>query len=298
MAQTTQNAILAPNGTLARVLVFQLCHADTDPLPGLGALCAEFDSTRHVLGLGLPFCARLGAAIDGLRAFPALAGAGCAVPSTQGALFCALLGDDRGDLLHASRRVTQLLGAGFRVAEVVDMFTYREGRDLSGYIDGTENPQDQAAVDAAVVHGRGPGLDGGSFVAVQRWVHDFDALAAKTQAGRDAIIGRSAATNQELGDAPASAHVKRAAQESFEPPAFLLRRSMPYVGADESGLFFVAYGESLERFERVLRRMLGLTDGVVDALFEFTRAVSGGYYFCPPLHDGRIDLRAMTSGRE
>jgi putative iron-dependent peroxidase len=73
----------------------------------------------------------------------------------------------------------------------------------------------------------------------------------------------------------------------------MVRRSMPFVTPEASGLYFVAYGESLDRFERVLRRMLGMEDGVVDALFGFTRAVSGGYYFCPPLDAGHLDLRAL-----
>jgi putative iron-dependent peroxidase len=73
----------------------------------------------------------------------------------------------------------------------------------------------------------------------------------------------------------------------------MLRRSMASVTADASGFYFVAYGESLDRYEAVLRRMLGLDDGVVDALFTFTQARSGGYYFCPPLREGRLDLRAL-----
>ena len=68
---------------------------------------------------------------------------------------------------------------------------------------------------------------------------------------------------------------------------------MPWGTVHEHGLYFVAYGASLDPFERVLRRMAGLDDGVVDGLTRFTRAVSGGYYFCPPLKDGALDLRAL-----
>ena len=68
---------------------------------------------------------------------------------------------------------------------------------------------------------------------------------------------------------------------------------MPYTTATEAGLAFVAYGRDLDRFERVLRRMVGLDDGVVDALFTFSRPLSGGYYFCPPTLEGRFDLRAL-----
>ena len=100
-------------------------------------------------------------------------------------------------------------------------------------------------------------------------------------------------SNEELPDAPASAHVKRTAQESFDPPAFMLRRSLPWGGAGEQGLYFVAYGATLDAFERALGRMAGREDGVVDALLSFTRALSGGYYWCPPLREGRLDLSRL-----
>jgi putative iron-dependent peroxidase len=289
----SQGPILSPRGRLGRVLVLDLSHPDADPSPALRALSWSSDFANCVVGLGLPLVARLDGTVAGLRGFPGLCGPGCSVPSTQGALLSVLGGDDRGELLHQSRALLRLLGPGFRVQEVMDLFTHREGRDLTGYVDGTENPKAEAAAQAALIAGRGAGLDGGSFVAVQRWVHDLDGFAAKSPEHRDAIIGRSATTNQELADAPLSAHVKRAAQESFEPAAFMLRRSMPYVTAKASGLCFIAYVEALDRFERVLRRMLGQDDGVVDALFSFSRAVSGGYYFCPPLLQGKLDLRAV-----
>jgi putative iron-dependent peroxidase len=75
----------------------------------------------------------------------------------------------------------------------------------------------------------------------------------------------------------------------------MLRRSMPYGSVGEHGLYFVAYGATLDAYERALRRMAGLDDGIVDGLASFTRACSGGYYFRPPLaDDGRLDLRALV----
>jgi putative iron-dependent peroxidase len=185
------------------------------------------------------------------------------------------------------------LGGSFAVVEEIDAFTYRQGRDLSGFEDGTENPKGDAAARAALIQNNGAGLDGGSFVAVQRRVHDLGAVEAMSEAARDAVVGRRREGNEELPDAPPSAHVKRTTQESFNPPAFILRRSMPWGGVVEHGLYFVAYGESLSRFERQLRRMAGRDDGVVDALLSFSRAVTGGYYFCPPLKDDKLDLRAI-----
>jgi putative iron-dependent peroxidase len=273
--------------------VFELAHGGSDPRAALAGLGERLDVARSIVGLGVALCSLLDRNWPWLRPFPALSGPGCSVASTQGALACMLLGDDRGELLHQSRALVRLLAPSFVLAERTDTFVYREGRDLTGYVDGTENPKEERAVSAALIAGRGPGLDGGSVLCLQRWVHDLDAFERFSPAQRDALIGRSAQTNEELADAPSSAHVKRSAQESFEPDAFMVRRSMPFSAGAESGLYFLAFCESIERYERVLRRMLGLDDGVVDGLFAFSRAVSGGYYFCPPVAAGKLDLRAL-----
>jgi putative iron-dependent peroxidase len=113
-------------------------------------------------------------------------------------------------------------------------------------------------------------------------------------AGQDAMIGRRREDNAEIDDAPPSAHVKRTAQESFDPQAFVLRRSMPWAEGARAGLVFVAFGRSFDAFEAQMRRMVGAEDGITDALFRFTRPLTGAYFWCPPLAgDGRLDLRAL-----
>src|SRR6185295_17207525 len=113
------------------------------------------------------------------------------------------------------------------------------------------------------------------FVAVQQWVHDLDAFEALGDEDRDNHIGRRLADNEELEDSPTSAHVKRTAQESFDPPAFMLRRSMPWMMSMQAGLMFVAFGKSLDAFEAQMRRMAGHEDGVIDAIFSISRPISG-----------------------
>jgi putative iron-dependent peroxidase len=107
------------------------------------------------------------------------------------------------------------------------------------------------------------------------------------------MIGRTKQGDIELADAPPTAHVKRAAQESFQPEAFLLRRSMPWADGTGEGLVFVAFGRTLDAFEAILGRMLGVEDGVVDALFRFTAPISGDTFWCPPVVQGRLDLSAL-----
>ena len=92
--------------------------------------------------------------------------------------------------------------------------------------------------------GAEPGLAGSSFAAVQQWLHDFGRLDAIDPDRRDLLVGRRREGNEEIEDAPESAHVKRTAQESFDPAAFVVRRSMPWADAQGAGLLFVAFGRS------------------------------------------------------
>ncbi len=115
-----------------------------------------------VIGLGAPLVQALGAQIEGLRPFPALAGPGVAFPSTQGAVWAYLAGADRGEILDQALALREALGEGFSLDEEVECFKYGSGRDLTGFEDGTENPKEDAAVAAAIVSGRGAGLDGGA----------------------------------------------------------------------------------------------------------------------------------------
>ena len=291
-ASLVQPAILRPVPPVGAAVVFDL-DPGVDPRAGLAALRSEPADGEVILGIGAPLALALEARVEGLRGFPALSGVGVAFPSTQGALWAFVRGEERGVVLDRCMSIQRKLGSGWRLLDEVDAFRYREGRDLTGYEDGTENPKGDAALEAAVIGSGREGVTGGSFVAVQRYVHDLARFEKLDVAARDAVIGRRFDTNEEIPDAVATAHVKRSAQESFDPPAFMLRRSMPWGDVREHGLYFVAYVESLDRFERVLHRMAGLEDGKVDNLLGVTRALSGGYYFCPPMRDGGVDLSAL-----
>lgn len=291
-----QPGILAtPVPPQARHLFFAL--ESTEALPAaLDKLMLLVDGKSAVVGFGESLVQALGGQIEGLRAFPALTGVGVDNPSTQHALWCWLHGEDRGELLHRSRAIEAALAPALRLVQMTEAFRYKTGHDLTGYEDGTENPHDEAAVAAALVGEGTDGLHGGSFAAIQQWQHDLEGFAALPAQEQDHIIGRRKSDNEELEDAPESAHVKRTAQESFAPEAFVVRRSMPWVEGDRAGLMFLAFGYSLDAFEVQLRRMSGLEDGIVDGLYRMSRPITGGYYWCPPLKDGRLDLRALRIG--
>ena len=112
-------------------------------------------------------------------------------------------------------------------------------------------------------------------------------------AAQDDAIGRHRESNEDF-DAPSSAHVKRTAQESFDPEAFVVRRSMPWSDATGSGLVFVAHGRTFDAFEAQMNNMVGVNDGIVDGLFQFTSPLTGAYYWCPPIDgNGSLNLSAL-----
>jgi putative iron-dependent peroxidase len=244
-----------------------------------------------VVGLGPSLVAALGAQVPGLHEFPDLSRGGVKVPATPGTLWCWIRGEDLGDLLHLTRKVQKALVPAFAVRHVVDAFRHSwsgtHGRDITGYEDGTENPEGEAAIAAAFAP------DGSSFVAVQQWLHDLDAFEQLTDELANHHFGRDRKTNAELEDAPDWAHVKRTAQESFDPEAFVLRRSMPWLMNMQAGLQFVAFGKSFDAFEAQMKRMAGHDDGVVDAMFRISKPVNGSYYWCPPMRGGQLDLRRL-----
>jgi putative iron-dependent peroxidase len=293
MKTAFQPAILRPVPAAGRFVTFSLAPS-ADAVRVLRVLSAAPADAHAVVGVGRPLVLAAGATVPGLRAFPDDLSL---FPATQAALFGFWGHRDASTGFDACDAFATRFEGALVVTEEVESFLYKKGRDLSGFEDGTENPKGKAAVQAAIIAGRGPGLDGGSFVAVQRWAHDLRAIRTLSNAVQAQIVGRDRRSNREIADAPPSAHVKRTAQESFSPPAFIVRRSMPYGGVRESGLYFVAYGESLDRFERILRRMAGRDDGIVDGLFSYSRAVSGGYYFCPPLSGGKLDLCALLPAK-
>ena len=290
--KTVQAGILSEENKLARYLSFSISD-DSDVKDVLTDLIEVVDGESTVVGMGQSLLGSLEQQITGLRTMPVNTAKGIEIPSMPSALWLWLRGNDRGELYHRSRMLEDLLASTFELIDVVDSFRFDANRDLSGYEDGTENPKGDDAVEAAVVKDQGAGLDGSSFVAVQQWLHDLDTFDSMTEDEQDDTIGRHISDNEEFDEAPESAHVKRAAQESFDPEAFILRRSMPWAEGMNAGLMFVAFGKSFDAFEAILNRMLGKEDGIQDALFNFTRPLSGAYFWCPPMKQGKLDLSRL-----
>lgn len=290
LPQPAQPAILAELPPCGRSMVFRL-SAGADARPSLAALAAGFSLDRGVVAVGAALATELGHPIPGLRDFPALASPAGTIPSTQGDLWVFLRAADRAGIFDRSVEIVNLLGAAFELIDAMDTFAYG-GRDLTGYVDGTENPTGEKRISATLVKGK-PGLDGSSFVGVQRWTHDLTVFHRHSPEDRDNMIGRRREDDEEIEDAPPSAHVKRTAQEDFDPEAFMFRRSMPWSDTRRNGLEFIAYARSFGPFDQMLQRMTGLEDGIIDALFTFSRPITGGYYWCPPVKGDQLDFSAL-----
>jgi len=282
-----QPSVLADRPPVGRTLLFRVAP-ESDVKGALRRLRDGFSPDCGVIGIGEPVTLALGQKLDGLRTFPAMSGAACSVPSTQEALCFLLRGPDRGVVFDLTQEIRELVGDAFLLVDCNDTFTYHGGRDLTRFEDGTENPEGKKAVAAAINE------DGSSFLVVQRWVHDLMRFRGYEEKRRELLIGRRADSNEEIEDAPPYAHIKRTEQEGFDPPLFMVRRSMPWANATQEGLEFLAQVADLDQFEIMMRKMVGHQDGIVDGLFLFSRPVTGGYYWCPPVGaEGRLDLSAI-----
>ena len=165
-------------------------------------------------------------------------------------------------------------------------FTYRDGRDMTGFVDGTANPPSHRAADVALVP-PGEAGEGGSHVLVMRWVHDLEAFNQLAVEEQQHVIGRTKPDSVELAEAakPPTAHIARVTIEVGGEELKIFRRSVPYGTVREHGLYFVAFSADQSRYDRMLARMFGTTgDGVHDRLINFSRPVSGAYYFAPSLN--------------
>lgn len=300
-----QTGILAPIPNHAEYLYFTI-KSDTT-LTQLGEsmtqLAELIDGDRVVLGLSAKLCARFGKNIPGLREFR------IAVPTeTRGEskaqstnnpnadLWCWTRSADRSQLFTLQHQLRAILEPCFELSLQLPAFCFQGGRDLTGYEDGTENPSGDDAFQTAFVTSANSSINASSFVVTQQWRHRFEQFHRMSSVQQDHTIGRRRSDNEELDDAPESAHVKRTAQEDFEPEAFVLRRSMPWSHNGEAGLLFTAFAQGFDAFEAQFKRMLGYDDGIVDALFSISEPLTTHYFWCPPLVANKLDLSAILGG--
>lgn len=223
----------------------------------------------------------------GLRPFKPLTAGALSAPATGGDILVHLI-SRRHDLnFEVAARLRRELGEAVEVMDEVHGFRYLDARDLTGFIDGTENPhtrEDRSEV--ALIGDEDPDFAGGSYVFTQRYVHNLQQWAALGTRHQELAIGRTKPGSEEL---PAdiklpTAHISRVVIEEDGQELQIVRHSFPYGNLSEAGLFFIAYTRNLDIPEKMLRRMIGASgDGLHDRLMDFTRAVSGAHFFAPSI---------------
>lgn len=224
---------------------------------------------------------------------PILGSGGKSAPASQHDLLVWLQGPSRDVLFDAAKAVDAALHGAFRRALDVSGFVYHDSRDLTGFVDGSANPEGDLRRETAVLGEGEPGA-GGAFMITQKWVHHLDAFEALPVAEQERVIGRTKPDSVEFeGDAmPEDAHVARADVDVDGVPQRLFRRSFPYGTVSEHGLYFLAFSADPDRFDVILRRMFGASaEGVVDRLLDFSTPHSGSYWFAP----SRADLDALLA---
>ena len=178
------------------------------------------------------------------------------------------------------------LGDAVSTADEVHGFRYFDDRDLIGFVDGTENPREQAAIEATIIGDEDSAFVGGSYVMVQKYLHDLDGWNALSTEAQERIIGRTKLSDIELDDAvkPTSAHNALTTIVEDGKQLEILRDNMPFgeIGKGEFGTYFIGYARSPHRIEQMLVNMfVGRPPGNYDRLLDFSRAVTGSLFFVP-----------------
>ncbi|NIY93001.1 Dyp-type peroxidase [Vibrio diazotrophicus] len=159
-------------------------------------------------------------------------------------------------------------------------FRYLDARDMTGFIDGTENPKDEKRQEVALI--QDGEFAGGSYVLLQRFVHDLPAWNRLNIAAQEKVVGRTKPDSIELDDVPAASHVGRVDIKEEGKGLKIVRHSLPYgTASGEHGLLFISYCHTLHNMKVMLESMYGVTDGKTDQLLRFTHAVTGAYFFAP-----------------
>ncbi|MFD5865228.1 Dyp-type peroxidase [Agromyces sp. NPDC127015] len=223
-----------------------------------------------------------------LHPFAAIAGPKHTAPSTPGDLLFHIRAERPDFCFEFERLLFEQLGDSVEVVDEVNGFRYFDARDLLGFVDGTANPTGRGMADATLIGDEDEAFAGGSYVVVQKYLHDLGTWNAMTTEQQEAVIGRRKADDLELDDTePQRAHKTLATITDDDGNEFdILRDNMPFgsPAAGEYGTYFIGYTRRLWVIERMLQRMfLGDPPGFHDRILDVSSAVTGATFFVPSL---------------
>jgi putative iron-dependent peroxidase len=256
---------------LVRAVGFRALDGDLSCVMGFGS-----DAWDRVFGAPRP---------KDLHPFAEINGVHRAVSTPGDILFHVRAG--RMDLCFAlAAQIVATLDGAVTVVDETHGFNYFDDRDLIGFVDGTENPVGQDAIDSTTIGAEDTGFAGGSYVVAQKYLHDLKAWNALPVERQEAIIGRTKLDDIELDDAVKATSAHNALTTIVENGEELdiVRDNMPFgdVGKGEFGTYFIGYARSPHRIEQMLQNMfVGRPPGNYDRLLDFSRAITGGLFFIP-----------------
>jgi len=207
--------------------------------------------------------------------------------ATPGDILFHIRATKRMDLcFELAMQIMSRLGEAVTIVDETHGFNYFDDRDLIGFVDGTESPAGQKAVDVAVIGDEDAVFAGGSYVIVQKYLHDLKGWNALTIERQERIIGRTKLTNIELDDSvkPTCAHNALTTVVENGEELDIVRDNMPFgeFGKGEFGTYFIGYAKSPHRIEQMLINMfVGRPPGNYDRLLDYSRAVTGALFFVP-----------------
>jgi putative iron-dependent peroxidase len=204
---------------------------------------------------------------------------GFTMPATQHDAVLWLSGSAYDVIFDTARSTISALAGVATVAEETSSWPYQHDRDLTGFIDGTENPTLIEASGLVLVLEGDPGA-GGTVLLLQKWVHDAAAWESLAVAEQERVMGRSKLDSVELEDKPADSHVASTDQDQFGK---VLRRNMPYGTVTDHGTMFVGFASEQKPLATMLESMADTDGGDRDALTRYTRPLTGAYYFVPSI---------------
>jgi putative iron-dependent peroxidase len=204
---------------------------------------------------------------------------GFVMPATQHDAVLWISGGSYDVVFDVARAAIAALGDLATVGEETSSWSYHHDLDLTGFIDGTENPTLVEALEVVAVPDGSAGA-GGSTLLLQKWQHDATVWEALGVERQEDVIGRRKADSVELDPKPADSHVASTDQDTFGK---ILRRNMAYGTVTDHGTMFVGFAAAREPLQTMLESMAGLKTGARDALTRYTSAVSGAYYVIPSI---------------
>jgi porphyrinogen peroxidase len=202
---------------------------------------------------------------------------GFSMPATQHDAVLWLSGVAYDVVFDVSRMAIRSLENAGQIAEETSSWPYRHDLDLTGFIDGTENPTLIEAPQFVLIPDDAPGA-GGTILLLQKWAHEARAWEALSVEEQEQVIGRRKADSVELDDKPADSHVASTDQDDFGK---IFRRNTPYGTVTDHGTMFVGFCSEQKPLADMLESMAGANDGTRDALTRYTRPLTGAYYFVP-----------------